>query len=369
MTRYTPSLGFRGKSAARGRVRSRLLRSLIIATAIAANAASCRDFDTSDAPVSAGTSGAGTSGAGLGGNNAFSDTGGQVADAGVGGGSAELRGGGGQGGVDAVTMAWTSGDGGTSGARATEIDVSPSALSGLVLWLESNDASFDSNGSRVSKWKDSSKHGNDASEPETALQPRLVTNALNGFSAVKFDGTPSNLIVSDDSSLQVGTESFTVAFVGEWHNDPTPTSAYPGYGFILTKALTSEPYDGIAISANIAAPFGTVKAQRRLGLQLEIGTAAVPSRANDLNDSRFRLYLVRRNGPGLIEQRINGTEQNSADIPPNIDASAAGQSLFLGGNLYNHFDGSLAELVMVKGALSESELHGLEKYLMTKFGL
>ena len=169
-----------------------------------------------------------------------------------------------------------------------------------------------------------------------------------------------------------------IAFVGEWHNDPTPkytisgstiTFTYPGYGFILNKTLPTEPYDGIAITANIAAPFGTVDAQRRLGLQLEIGTAAVPSKANDLNDYQFRLYVVRRSAPGLIEQRINGTQQNSADIPPNIDASAPGRSISLGGNMYNPLAGSLAEVVMVKGALSESDLHGLELYLMSKFGL
>jgi len=243
------------------------------------------------------------------------------------------------------------------------------------LWLESSETSIEGVGGRVSTWKDTSGKANDATEFDTALQPLLLPGALHGKAAVGFDGNPSNLVVPDEPSLQFGTQPFTVAFVGEWHNSATPTLVdgtrftYPGYGFIITKVIGGTPYTGVAISANAAAPFADVQAQRRLGVQLEIGTANLTSSAFGLNDGVFRLYVVERSAPGRVEIRINGVGQPPYDVPEGLDVSAFGHSLCLGGYLGNQLLGSLAELVMVKGPLTDAELHGLERYLIDKFGL
>ena len=384
-------------STPRTNSRSLLLTSTVIAVCVAANAASCRDFrlddthaagkDSSAGSASAGTAGAGTSSAGapissdaMGGSPTSAGNSGFAGQAASGGGGGDdLHGGGGYGGSEA-TNGGLAGDAGASGGGASGVEhiVAPSQLSGLSLWLESAESSFETSDSRVSMWKDSSGNGNDATQLDMAQRPLLALDAINGWQSVKFEGAPSSLVIADDGSLQFGTQPFTIAFVGEWHNSEKPDFmvvdnvihvTYPGYGTILTKVAIDDPYDGIALFANYAAPYSSIPAQRRFVAQLEIGTAALVSTATDLNNSHFRLYVVQRSAPGMLEERINGTTQGRLEIPAKIDASAPGRSLHLGNEMKADFQGSIAEVVMLKGPVSDPDLQGLEQYLMHKFGL
>jgi hypothetical protein len=243
-------------------------------------------------------------------------------------------------------------------------------VSGLSLWLESSETAFETSQSRISRWKDSSGRGNDAREFDTALQPTLASNVLNGFSTVTFPFTLANLVVPDHPSLQFGTEPFTIAFVGEWHNSAvSEKGVYEGFGNILAKVNLDSQITGVALFANYPAVYVLVEAQRRLAVQLQLGAASMLSSAFALNDGVYRLYVARRSAADRLEIRINGVPNGWAEIPPDIDVSAPGHDLVLGGNRYNPFDGSLAELVAFKGSLSDDGLRGVEEYLMNKFDL
>jgi hypothetical protein len=401
MTRYASGPDFRRKVTMRRGGHSRLLTFLLLAAGVAANLWSCRNFALDDAPTDSAGSNAGSDevgdrgGAPIGGGNggfsgkaAAGTSGGSRKDASAsawmtGGGGGEAAAGMGGGGdpagyggtlpVETVNAA----SAGTSGVAHGA--VSPGALSGLSLWLESSTGSIEETNSRVSKWQDSSGNRNDASEADPARRPSLGAEGLNGWSTVKFDGEPSNLNVSDATSLQFGTEPFTVAFVGEFHNSAAPqftlvgdlaSFTYAGYGVILEKTNAYDPYDGLAISANYPVASNRSAAQRRLGAQLRFGAAVLVSESLNINDGKFRLFVVQRSAPGMLENRINGTHQGRLEISAEIDVSAPGRSLRLGGlDSTIAFRGSIAELVMVRGALSESNLLGLEHYLMEKFGL
>jgi hypothetical protein len=253
---------------------------------------------------------------------------------------------------------------------------SPATLPALALWLEGVTGSFTATDGRVSTWKDSSGNGNDANESDAERQPLLRAQDLNGYPTVLFDGRPSNLIVRDSTSLLLGNV-FTVAFVGEWTNeaeleytttDQVVNVTYPGYGAILTKTYAGEPYAGLALFANYGSLF-LVPAQRRLGAQLEIGTAQLVSSATNLNDGVFRLFVVQRPAAGTLEIRINGLPQGHMEIPAEIDATARGRDLNFGGEPTRDFRGALAEVVIVNGPLTEGQRQGLEAHLMEKFGL
>lgn len=348
---------------------------MLIAAGVAANVSSCRNFALDDRGAGGAGSSAGTwrgESGGEAGSPADGSNGGSGGVAGGAGGNGEPAGDGG------AHAAGTANHGGADGSSEEVRLVSPAALNGLSLWLESSASTIEANNSRVSKWKDSSANGNDATEPNPAFRPFLAEGTLNGWATVEFDGEPSNLTVSDRTTLQFGAEPFTVAFVAEFHNPEAPefteennlvTFTYVGYGEILTKVASDDPYDGIAIFANYPAPYNMGQAQRRLGAQLEMGTAGLVSTSTNLNDGNFRLFVVQRSAPDLLEQRINGTPQGRLEIPADIDVSAPGRSLRLGGNAVVPLLGSFAELVMVKGPLTDANLHGLERYLMEKFAL
>jgi hypothetical protein len=323
---------------------------------------------------------AGTSSSGLGGESgsalAGGNFGGQIA--GVGGSGNQPHGGGDPAGDGGTQAGGTTSDMGDGNGGQGASPVSPSVLGGLSLWLESSPSSLEATDSRVLKWKDSSGNGNDAWEADPVRQPLLAADTLNGWPTVEFDGEPSNLTAFDRTTLQFGTEPFTVAVVAEFDNSPKPkftqtdnllTFTYVGYGEILTKVASGDPYDGIAIFANYPTAYNVTPTQRRLGAQLEFGTAVLVSTATNLNDGNFRLYVVQRSAPGMLEQRINGTPQGRLEIPPEIDVSAPGQNLRLGGNEVVPLRGSIAEVVMIKGPLVDANLQGLERYLMDKFRL
>lgn len=63
---------------------------------------------------------------------------------------------------------------------------------GLQLWLKA-DAGVTLNGSTVSKWVDQSGNGNHAIQLDAGRQPVLVSKALNGKPALRFDGFDDRL--------------------------------------------------------------------------------------------------------------------------------------------------------------------------------
>lgn len=370
------------KSGSARRSQRRIVLFSLLALSIATGGAGCRDFSSSS-PESTGGLGGKTGSAVDGGTSGTSvaDTGGDGgsnpggAD-GIGGTDVAAESGRDAGGVGNVAPGGSAGSEG--GPDDTPSPVLPSSLEGLSLWLESSEKQLEASQSRIWAWHDSSANDNDATMPDTDMRPLLVPGALNGWPIVKFDRTPSSLTIPDRTTLQFGAEPFTVALVAEFRNSEVPqfthdgnvtNFSYIGYGTFLTKVAAPAPYAGIAIFANYPSAYNEAPTQRRLAAQLEFGTAVLVSASTNLNDGRFRLLVIQRTAPGRLEQRIDGTPQGYLEIPPEIDVSAPGSPLRLGGERTVPLRGSIAELVMLRGPLSTSELLGLERYLMEKFDL
>ena len=73
--------------------------------------------------------------------------------------------------------------------------VSPSTLSGKLLWLDANDINgngqpnTEANGTKVEVWTDKSGNENNATQATEASQPTYKTNAQNGLSTLFFDAS------------------------------------------------------------------------------------------------------------------------------------------------------------------------------------
>jgi hypothetical protein len=77
----------------------------------------------------------------------------------------------------------------------------------------------------------------------------------------------------------------------------------------------------------------------------------------------------------VLEVRVDGARQGTLSISPPIDADAPGQAVIIGYNGYNPspgfqaFKGDIAEIVAVKGPVTDAELQSLESYLKSKYAL
>jgi len=340
-------------------------------------AAACRDYDPQYPGGGAGEKSAGDGGArdhgGAGARGGAQDMVGGTAneppnpqpDGGDGGfasaGGAEA-GGASAGGEDASAGAGGEGDTPTVGLE-------PGAFDNLALWLEASDSSCSLGAdNRVSWCRDLSGKGNHAFQSDPLLKPKYGAALVNGRPALTFDGEPSVMIVADHASLQFGSDEFMYLVVARWRNEAEPSAAYGGYGSLLAKVEAASPYRGVALLANYPAVFPDLPALRRFAVQLEASGGLVLSYSNYLNDDAFRVYAARRVGERL-EMRINGEVQAATQIAIELDVSAKGQALWIGGPKGQQLRGDIAEIIALKGAIGEVGLDRLESHLLRKFGL
>ncbi len=242
----------------------------------------------------------------------------------------------------------------------------PARLPGIVVWLSADQGVTTSN-SHVSTWLDRSGMNNNAAQLTAARQPTLVTGAMNGQPVVRFDGATSAMQITDSSTLQWGTDDFTIELVASWTNPTTGT--FP-YGLLVAKQNQAAPYAGPSLWAN----FPTPSVDSVLGVQLDT-THYVRTAAHNLNDGNPRVYGGRRYGGTNLESRVDGAVDQMATLAAATDISAAGSPMFIGGqikpdnSLIQQLHGDIAEVVIVHGSITPADLAQLESYLKTKYAL
>jgi hypothetical protein len=346
----------------------------------------CRAYpaSTTDAAGDASSAGAGgeewvVGGAGYGG--AIGSSGTEPSHAGhagdgvgseVGGGSEGSRGGG--AGADTSSGGEGTGPDAGGGAGAGMGPArEPSSFEGLVLALVASSERCATDGQlRISRCVDGSGHANHAEQNETKRQPTLVHDALHGHAVIHFgavDAVARPLVVADASSLHLARRDFVVAMVARWTNSTDPIAGvYGGYGMMLSKQTKFDPYWGLVLLANYPSINGTYAAAARIGLQLDLVGSSVLSSSTKLNDGVFRLFVGRRIGSNL-EVRINGVAESRMETATVSDISTEGYPLIIGGSDGAPLIGDVAEIAIIGGAVTESDLSELERYFIREYAL
>jgi PKD repeat protein len=103
-------------------------------------------------------------------------------------------------------------------AITLQSQTSPDTYNGLELWLKS-DAGITLDGNNVLLWEDQSGNNNDASVFAGSLRPSWVPDVLNGYPAIRFDGSNDFLDFPEINNIR------TVFWVIK--EDPTADSVYP----------------------------------------------------------------------------------------------------------------------------------------------
>jgi len=272
--------------------------------------------------------------------------------------------------VAPANAAGAGGDGGDSAGGW-----SPAALAGLALWLDAGwgvDTAGAGANRTVATWHDRSGNSNDASQSTATGQLRFMTGAINGRPAAGFDGRTDWLNVADSESLHLGKEPFAVALVASWTNSAEATDESGGYGTLLAKQTGGPPWTGLSLWGNNSYS-GLPEAT--LLFQLEQPATWVTSNSAGLNDGLVRAYGARLSKPtpadSFVETRINSVvTRRRLDGPP-PDISNPGVPLEIGGRgrAYQAMSGLIAEVVIVRGELSDEGCALLDDYFRVKYGL
>ncbi|HEY9773364.1 MAG TPA: LamG-like jellyroll fold domain-containing protein [Planktothrix sp.] len=238
-----------------------------------------------------------------------------------------------------------------TGTFQTETNSAAFTRSGLILWLR-GDNSVTTSGSNVTAWGDVSGSNNNASGVASHY-PTIVTNAINGRSAVSFASGSSQYLQLPTISNLGGSGASVFAVV-------KPASVTAGARVLdmgngsasdnLELQLTSSTGAGLyVLNAGTSSNVTGTSALTLNNWQLLEGI--------DTSSSSATLYT---NG---VQQQTNPSMQNLQSV------SRADNFVGQGSGTGNYFNGQLAELLVYNRNLSASEQAAVEGYLENKYFL
>ena len=254
---------------------------------------------------------------------------------------------------------------------------SPKDLPGLAVWLDATvGATFDVN-TKLTSWIDQSGNGNNGTITAPCVGPARAANSLNGHDTLAFTGSASVgacVAIADATSMRFGINDFAVFVVARYSNVPNVLSStgLPNLWTGLRQEGTSFNYTGARLFAN------TVSSEAKLQLwqNNSSGNGAVSATAL-LNDATFRRFGGTRRGVAL-ETWIDGTADGSVTLPSVVDVTQPARAAFIGGDpvaaatgssLTGWLLGNIAEVVAVKGNLTDAQIAQLDGHFKTKHGL
>lgn len=221
----------------------------------------------------------------------------------------------------------------------------PSTISNLALWLDAVDSStIDLSGTSVSRWRDKSGNSRDASNSTSSSKPILEYNKLNGFRAIKFDGSDDRL----DGSFTYPTNGQTTLFV-----------VYE----ITSASGDQRVFD---MGGNGYGNFGSPQSSLNAEVILWLGTNYTITQISATTG--WKVYSAIYN---KTTNEIWRFGQSLAISGPGATTTPTGTTYALGNNVganSGQFSGRIAELVLYTSNLTTANRETIESYLMTKWG-
>lgn len=254
-----------------------------------------------------------------------------------------------------------------------------------MLWLDGSDVAdeskmeLDSMG-RIVRWFDRSGNGNDARpyDPKTLTPKRDPGVFPNGKDALlfadKFGGNASFVVVWDVPALRFGQSDFTVAMVMRSSNTPAGQDEWGGYAQLFCKPDGKWPYIGVNLSANV--PVGSFP-YFFAGVKSAADPMPPPGVTSTvvINDGKFHRLVARRTGASMMSQWL---DRNFMSMPGIDTVSVSNASdLHIGGYHLAGTDpgtvnaplyGDIAEVIAVKGTVSDEDALRIDDYFVDKYG-
>lgn len=227
--------------------------------------------------------------------------------------------------------------------------------SALATWFKADAITGLTNGSPVSLWPDLTGNGFNALQILPANQPTFVTNAINGFPAVRFNSTNSNYLwfyrpVQDD---------FTMIFVFRSSQGiGTGLNFYEGAGLINGEQNGAVNDFGFSLNANgqILAGTGNPDTTIRSSTGYNNGLPHVVTFKRLKSNGALALYV----DSTLVATGTGNTQSMNA---PNFLALGAQ------GTLNNFLNGDIGEVQIYNAVLADADRLAQERALKCKFAM
>lgn len=232
----------------------------------------------------------------------------------------------------------------------------PSDANNLSLWLKA-DTGVTATGTSVSGWADQSGNSNDASVALGASSPVILTSDVNNYDAIQFDGADDYLAVADNATLDTNSTGVSIFIVA------STTAGVTTAQFLTSKASTgTAPSYSIGAANNYSAGTGVTN-----GFIYSNGSSTY-SDAEKLAVSNYQIIgVVGGTMAGLNDYFwVDGSNSGSA----NRVAADNNEDLTIGGlnTSSYHFNGKIAEIIVYKDMISDSDRQKIEGYLAQKYG-
>jgi hypothetical protein len=212
---------------------------------------------------------------------------------------------------------------------------SPSNISGLQFWVRSDLGITKDGSDLVSQWNDQS--GNARNLTEATNQPLWVNSLINGYPAIRFDG----------SNDKMRTASFSIS--------------QPLTIFMVAKPVTHTNLDGYIFGGNLGAYQGTSPV-----VKLHDQAVGDGAQANS-GGAVYELYKFLFNGTSSVISIDDGSDQTSGT---NLTSSfTSGVSLSVWNTDIRFGNMEVAEVCIYDSSISGTNLTNLKNYFNTRYVL
>ncbi len=222
----------------------------------------------------------------------------------------------------------------------------------LNLWLRADAGVTTSDGSAVSGWNDQSGQGNHASQWDPTFAPALVSNAVNGRPALRFEGGSRYLDVGDSPTATV-TGDMTTFYVVKFED-------FASYRAVWAQTLVNlaRPFDcWFAPGTGVPNAFRGGEA----GYGAVAGAAGVPA-------GSFEIVGLDANGTTLTHY-LNDQPNGSGTITAVPEGGGAPLRIGTRDDFVTQMKGDIAEILLYGRALSGSDRLNLVAYLAGRYGI
>lgn len=216
-------------------------------------------------------------------------------------------------------------------------------------WYDASDAdTLTLTGSSVTAWADKSTNGLDLAQANSAAQPQVGVNTINGMTTVKFDGSNDTLTTASNPFTTIAD-----AFVIAVHRHDASANAtlfnLSGSSGSADRWQAHAPYgttmyfDAGSTNNRISAPYG-----------VNVGDEILVSFYGSVTEGVMQAF---KNGTLLR----SGTNPGSVTTPPG--------NIYVGSGANTQYQNtSIAEMIILNGTVSAEDRQLLEGYLAHKWG-
>lgn len=227
--------------------------------------------------------------------------------------------------------------------------------SALVAWFKADAISGLTNGAAISLWPDLTGNGFNALQLLPANQPTLITNAINGFSAVRFNSTNSTYLwfyrpVQDDFTM--------ILIFRSTQGIGTGVNFYEGAGLINGEVSGAVNDFGISLNANgqVLSGVGNPDTTVHSGTGFNNGLPHVVTFKRTKSNGALALYV----DGTQVASSTGGTQSLTAPNFLTLGAQAV---------LNNFLNGDIGEVQIYNTALADADRLAQERALKCKFNL